>query len=99
MGMLFSKRPNNPAGMPVSNGLNFNIQNDQDPVNYAEDMIKRSGGDARAAFYLACKEKGIDANQAIQQIQSMGDTRGLIQNMLLSNPRAKSLFSLFTSAK
>ena len=99
MGMLFSKRPSNPAGMPVSNGLNFNIQNDQDPVNYAEDMIKRSGGDARAAFYLACKEKGIDANQAIQQIQSMGDTRSLIQNMLLSNPRAKSLFSLFTSAK
>lgn len=100
MGKLFGQRAMPPiAGMPASNNLNFNIQNDQDPVNYAEEMIKRSGGDAKAAFYLACKEKGVDADSFIKRLSSMGNTQGLIQNLLLNNPRAQSLFSLFSSAK
>lgn len=75
------------------------VQNGQDSVSYAEEMIKRSGGDARAAFYLACKEKGADPNDIIKQIKGMSNPQEAFKNLLLSNPRAQALFSLFSSRK
>ena len=87
------------AQQPTVNPYGFNVQNNQDPVTYTEEMIKRSGGDARAAFYSACKEKGVDADAFIQQIRLMKNPQAEIQNMILGDPRIKSLFSLFSSAK
>lgn len=62
-------------------------------------MLKRSGGDAKAAFYLAAKEKGADPNVIIDQVNSMGDLHSLAQKMLMSNPKAKKLASLFSMVK
>ena len=70
-----------------------------DPVSYAEQMIQRSGGDAKAAFYLAAKERGINPDQFLQQIKSMGDMKSMAMNLMMSNPRAQQLMSLFSMMK
>lgn len=88
-----------PVGNPVNNFPNNYSQNGQDPVDYASEMIRRSGGDAKAAFYSACKEKGVDADSFIQQVRFLKNPQGELQNLLLNNPKAKSLLSLFSSVK
>ena len=84
---------NSPVGMPVSNPYQQQIQNGQSPVDYAEAMMRRSGGDAKAAFYLACKEKGADPNVILTQMQSMGDPRQMLMSALGGN-KLMSLLSL-----
>ena len=82
-----------------SNPYGYNVQNNQDPVDYTTEMIKRSGGDAKAAFYLACKEKGVDADAFIRGIQTMQNPKGAIQQAVMSDPRVKNLFALYSSVK
>lgn len=87
-----------PAGTPINN-LQFNIQNESDPVDYAGEMLKRSGGDARAAFYLACQEKGIDPAPILQQAQMAKNPMAMVQSMLMNNPKGKNLLSLLSLVK
>lgn len=91
--MATPQQMNNPVGIPASNPFQAQIQNGQDPTAYAESMIKRSGGDAKAAFYLACKEKGVDPNTILTQMQSIGDPRQMVMNALGGN-KLMSLLSL-----
>lgn len=96
----FARRSNPPANFQAMSNPQFSIQNDQqDPADYASAMLQRSGGDARAAFYLACKEKGIDADAFIQKVQAIKNPQGVMQEMLMSNPKIRSLMTLFNSAK
>ena len=62
-------------------------------------MIKQSGGDARAAFYAAAKEKGVDPDQFITQLKGSGDLKSMAMNLMQNNPRVKSLLTLFGSVK
>lgn len=96
MGTLFTHRQTPETNPQVFDQL---IQNRQDPAEYAEEMLKRSGGNAKAAFYLACKEKGIDPDSVIKQIEAIKNPQSLFQNMVMSNPRAKGLMSLFSLVK
>lgn len=92
----FGKRP----VAPVSGFSQNSVQNgQQDPADYAAEMLKRSGGDAKAAFYLACQEKGIDGDAFIRQVQVMKNPQGAFQEMLINNPKVKSLMTLLNSAK
>jgi len=75
------------------------IQNDPNALNYIQTMLQRSGGDAKAAFYLAAKEKGVDPETVLNQVRSVKDPRAMIQNMLMSNPQMQSLMSLFSMKK
>ena len=72
------------------------IQNGQDPYDYIEGMLQRSGGDAKAAFYLAAKEKGVDPDAFLEEIKTLGDPRAGVQSMLANNPKAKRLLQLFS---
>lgn len=102
MGSLFAPKGNGPVTQTPANNQNtlFSMQNsEQDPVSYAESMLQRSGGDAKAAFYLAAQEKGIDANQFLKQMQGIGDMRTMAMNMMTSNPRVRKLMSLFSTTK
>lgn len=74
-------------------------QNGQDSYTYAANMIKRSGGDAKAAFYLAAKEKGVDPDAFLKNLQSMGDVKAMAQNALMSNPQMQQLTSLLSLVK
>jgi hypothetical protein len=85
--MLFAPRPNN------------GVQPRQDPADYAEMMMKRSGGDARAAFYMACKEKGVDPEQFLQQVRSIRDPQTMLQNIFMQDPKAQQLMTLFSLSK
>lgn len=96
MGNPFARRQM--ANQPTS-PLPFTNQNSQDPVDYVTQMIQRSGGDARAAFYSACKEKGVDADDFLWKVRMMKNPQAEIQNMVLNNPKVKSLFSLFSLMK
>ena len=75
---------------PVSNPQ---IQND--PVSVAETMMQQNGGDAKAAFYALAKQKGVDPNAVLDQINSMGNPKQMIQNMIMQNPRIGGLMRLF----
>lgn len=80
------------------------IQNDVvnksiDREAIVENAIQQSGGDAKAAFYLAAKQLGIDGDQALAQIQSMGDIRTMAQKVMASNPKIRRLASLFSLMK
>lgn len=81
------------AGIPASNPIVPQIQNGPSPADYAEEMVRRSGGDAKAAFYLACKEKGVDPNTILSQMKSMGDPRQMVMSALGGN-KLLSLLSL-----
>ena len=70
-----------------------------DAVSYVENMLQRSGGDAKAAFYLAAQEKGIDPDQFLKQISSMGNTKSIVQTMLSKDPRIGRIMSLFSMMK
>lgn len=80
------------------------IQNDLgnkplDREAIVENAIQQSGGDAKTAFYLAAKQLGIDGDQALAQIQSMGDIRTMAQKAMASNPKIRRLASLFSLMK
>lgn len=100
MGSLFAPRV---ANTRQTNNQVLNqqpqIQNDQNALNYVQTMLQRSGGDAKAAFYLAAKEKGVDPEAVLNQVRSVKDPRAMIQNMLMSNPQMQSLMSLFSMKK
>lgn len=96
----FARRSTPPANFQAMSNSQNSVQNgQQDPADYAAEMLRRSGGDAKAAFYLACQEKGIDADTFIQQVQAMKNPQGAFQEMLMSNPKVKSLMTLFSLAK
>lgn len=73
--------------------------NSIDPADYAAEMILRSGGDAKAAFYLACKEKGVNAEDFLKNVQAIQNPKAAIQSAIANNPKAKTLFTLFSSMK
>lgn len=62
-------------------------------------MLKRSGGDAKAAFYMAAKEKGVDPNTIIKQVSSIGDPKAAMQSMFMNNPMMQQLSSIFSMIK
>ena len=98
----FAKKINSQSiayGASANSSLQFSIQNRQDPTEYAEEMIKRSGGDARAAFFLACKEKGIDPNSIIQQVQAIKNPQAAIQGALMNGLGIQRLMSLVSNTK
>lgn len=64
-----------------------------------EDMLKRSGGDAKAAFYMAAKEKGVDPNAIIKQVSSIRDPKAAMQSMFANNPMMQQLSSIFSMIK
>lgn len=105
MGSLFSRRPapSNPiappSNSPVQRPIQPTQQNEPDPFEHIQSLLTKSGGDARTAFYMAAKEKGIDGDQFIQQLMSMGDLSSVLQNLIASNPKAKTLFSLLSMMK
>lgn len=104
MGSLFSRRPapGNPTITPSSSPVRQIVptqQNEPDPFEHIQSLLTKSGGDARTAFYMAAKEKGVDGDQFIQQLLSMGDINTLFQNLVTSNPKAKILFSLLSMMK
>ena len=95
MASLFSPKPATPSG---SNQNGFQMPQ-QDAIEYAETMLRRSGGDAKAAFYLAAQEKGIDLDVFFKQLQGMGDMKSMVFNSMANNPKVKQLMSLFSLVK
>ena len=75
------------------------VNQNVDAVSYAESMLKRSGGDAKAAFYLAAEEKGINPDVFLNRLNSFGDMKTMAQNVLATNPWAKQFMSLFSMVK
>ena len=98
MAGLFAPRTGNNT-IPISNSQATARQDQPDPVSYAKNMLQRSGGDARAAFYLAAKEKGVDPNIILNQVKSMGNPQGMIQNALMGNSKMGELMSLLSMIK
>jgi hypothetical protein len=94
MASLFAPKSTTPP--PVNGAPN---QNGQDRMSIVENALQQSGGDAKAAFYLAAQQMGIDGDQALSKIQSMGNINTVAQNVISSNPRAKRLFNLFSMFK
>ena len=84
--------------MPESNIIPF-PKKSNDSADLVEDALKRSGGDAKAAFYLLAREQGVNPDVALKQISSMGDIRGAAMNVLNQNPQMKRLMSLFSLIK
>ena len=100
MGKLFTPSRNEGSTDALhQNGPQFQPQQQQAPADYAEAMLKRSGGDARSAFYMACKEKGIDPEAFLARFKNMGNLRGIAQNMIMQDPKVQQLFSLFSMMK
>ena len=87
--VMQSRTPQNPQ----------QIQNNIDREAIVENAIQQSGGDAKAAFYLATKEMGLDANQVLAEMQSMGDMKSMAQKAMMSNPKIKRLASFFSLMK
>lgn len=91
MESLFARKPENIR--------QTNNQNDSDALTFVEKMLQRSGGDAKAAFYLAAKEKGADTEAILAKARSVADPRAAVQNLLMGNPKMKTLMSLFSMMK
>lgn len=84
----------NPMQIPIQQ-----IQNSLDRETIVENAIQQSGGDAKTAFYIATKEMGLDPNEVLAKMQSMGDMKGMAQKAMMSNPKIKRLASLFSLMK
>jgi hypothetical protein len=56
-------------------------------------MLKRSGGDAKAAFYMAAKEKGVDPNAIIKIVWTMPTRLLLRRRAIFPTPIRVSIFS------
>ena len=100
MASLFGPRKN---GMwiinPTTQTLTPQIQNSFDREAIVENAIQQSGGDAKAAFYIAAKQMGQDPDELLAQMQSMGDMKTMAQKAISSNPRLKRIASLFSLMK
>ena len=70
-----------------------------DPVSIAEEELQQSGGDAKAAFYSLAKKKGVNTDEFLKQISSMGDPSKLLQEMITKNSRVGSLMKMFSGMK
>lgn len=80
---LLGKAANNPAmqGINQMAAMAKAAQNPQAAVNQMAqsnpqmqqvmDYINQNGGDPKAAFYKLAKERGVDPNQIIGQVQSI----------------------------
>ena len=88
---LFGPQSQIPSRTPVP----FTPRQNEDPVDIATQALNQSNGNAKEAFYTLAQQKGVDPNQFLKQIESMGDIKKLAQNMLMSNPRVGNLFKLF----
>lgn len=97
MGSLFAPRP--ASIKQPANNVSEQSNNDSNAINYAQTMLQRSGGDAKAAFYMAAKEKGIDPETILAQVRSIKDPRAMLQTMMARNPKAQGLMSLFSMIK
>ena len=97
MNSLFSPRQKNNANQEQM--VKPQVQNEDETLNYVEEMLRRSGGDAKAAFYLAAKEKGVDPEQFLGKVRSYKDLKSIAQTLFMKNPRIKSLMSLFSMMK
>lgn len=98
MGSLFGpKTTSSPIPTTENNIIPFPKKNNS--ADLVEDVLRRSGGDAKAAFYLLAKEQGMDPDVALKQITSMGDMKGAAMNVLNQNPQMKRLMSLFSLIK
>lgn len=75
------------------------IQNSFNREAIVENAIQQSGGDAKAAFYMAAKQMGQDPDELLAQMQSMGDMKTMAQKAMSSNPRLKRIASLFSLMK
>lgn len=75
------------------------IQNNFDREAIVENAIQQSGGDAKAAFYMAAKQMGLDPNEVLAQMQSMGDMKTMAQKAMFSNPKLKRIASFFSLMK
>lgn len=40
-------------------------------IQQVMDYVQQNGGDAKAAFYAMAKQKGVDPNAIVQQVQDM----------------------------
>lgn len=60
--------------------------------------LKQANGNAKEAFYILCKEQGIDPNIAstnlLQRVAGIPNIDTLITNALSSSPQLKELASL-----
>lgn len=97
MGALFAPRQRIDA-MPQNSTL-YQNQNAQDPTDYVQEMLARSGGDAKAAFYLGCQEKGVNPDLIIQQAQLVQNPKQALRNMAMSNPKMQGLMALLSAVK
>lgn len=86
-----------PNLMPES--IRNNVQMNTDSAAVVEDALKRSGGDAKSAFYLLAKEKGIDPDSFLKQFGSENDMKAAAMKVLNQNPQMKRLMSLFSLIK
>jgi hypothetical protein len=80
---LLGKAQNNPAMQGISQmaGMVQAAQNPQAAVSQMAQnnpqmqqvmqYVQQNGGDAKAAFYALAKQKGIDPNLIIKQVQGM----------------------------
>ena len=82
------------AQSPIQSG-----QNQNDPTSIVESALRRSGGDAKAAFYLAAREKGVDPDMFLKELESAGDMKSMAMKVLDQNPQMKKLASLFSMIK
>lgn len=99
MNSLFATKPVSTRQTSNPQINNPQIQNDTNALNYVQTMLQRSGGDAKAAFYLAAKEKGIDPEQILAQARTVKDPRAMVQSLLMRNPQMQGLMSLFSMMK
>ena len=83
----------------ISKGTTLTAQTSNNAVSVAKSALIQSGGNAKAAFYSLAKQKGVDPNAVINQINSMGNPKTILQSMLLSNPDIEGLFSIFGNLK
>ena len=75
------------------------IQNGLDREAIVENAIQQSGGDAKTAFYIATREMGLDPNDVLSEMQSMGNMKEMAQKVMMSNPKIRRLASLFSLMK
>lgn len=104
MASLFGPRSNrmgilNPTTQNPMQTPTQQIQNSFDRETIVENAIQQSGGDAKAAFYMAAKQMGLDPNDVLAQMQSMGDMKTMAQKAMSSNPKLKRIASLFSLMK
>lgn len=75
------------------------VNQSSDPVDVATNVLTSTNGDAKAAFYKLAEQKGVDPNQFLSSLSSLGNPTTLIANMMKNNPQVGNLFRLFGAIK